>query len=193
MINDQYGLIEEGHVPIFEDFFRKYGKGIVLDVGYSPRDPRGNKAELADTMVGLDKSPVTLDEFSNLELPTNYLFVFGDACNMPFVDDSFDVVMMLGVYNALNMSDYRAATAGISDEDEKQRAWKDFGRESQELLLSEGSRVLKPTGRLIVSNALRYLPLETVVEHHRRFFAVDDVHTGEKRYMLIGSSISQTS
>jgi len=177
MIDDKYGLIDSSHVELFENMLRKYGNGIVLDLGSGPRNPRGNKSELVKKLICVDGSEYVKQEMEKEDLPKNCSFVFSDICKLPFKDNYADLVLMIGIYTALPPKKL------YEESKEKFSSFQDYVNNTNKLMLTEAHRVLNSDGHLIASLKEHKKSIDTQINEFSQYFDIIKVYSGE-RYLI---------
>lgn len=174
-----YGNLEYMHVEIFEELLKKYGKGIVLDLGCGPEFSAKYTSKLVGTLIQMDCSEGARENyFANRELPKNSYFVTGDVRQMPLKNETADIALMLGIFGTCigNITSQNYLYASLCRNQ--------FLFENQEHFLRETSRVLKLEGIVIVSNSIERQPIEETKEQFQEYFKILNIHEGQKRYLM---------
>jgi SAM-dependent methyltransferase len=129
----RFGLAGEGQADIIEGFFKR-SPGVVLHVGCGPlRRHVINLAALSTLLIAIDKN-IRAVQSARAEhpIPSNAVFLVGNAEALPLARSSVDYVLALGLFAYFRNEGAQGA------------------------LLSELRRVTKRQGLVIVSNSVAY-------------------------------------
>lgn len=190
MLTEKYGHIEEEHIPIFESLLKKYGYGIVLDLGCGDINPKG-KSKLVNILIEFDirNSAKKYFSFSPNSLK-NTSFIQGDVRKQPFANLSIDLILMLGIYgDCVPYAEGAEYVKKFPDISQSLTEFKKQFKVSQEKLLAETVRVLKKEGNIIVSNSIIRQPIEETIKKFSDYYDITEVYSTDERYLLLGRVI----
>lgn len=160
-VRDKFGTIARGYqhgqarrltIPLIAKLTAPHQGDRVLDVATGTGAVLLGLVSRVRTVVGMDVArpmlDAAIDDFaeSNQAKP---ILIIGDACRMPFADQSFDLVTC------------SRALHHITD---------------PPLVLGEIARVMKPQGRLLILDNLTYEELDLASEHNRLESLRDSSH-----------------
>lgn len=178
----RFGLVDVELEPVVEQELTRYRHGSVIDVGCGPVvEHLRNKASLVDKLIGVDNNSEVVLALQNQAIP-HFEFRQADATALPFADSSVDLALLFGVYNDCRDD---SIFDRIQRRDLREGELAEITRAKRDLLLPEISRIISPTGTVLVANSSKRSPLAKVKPVFERYFGEIDVHQGPQRYLMV--------